>query len=308
MFTRTVVTYRQERQRSVDYTCRLFGLSRQSYYKRQCSDRKKQSQAIDIVDQVRNVRRTMPRIGTRKLHYLLGDNCDVGRDKLFDVLRSNHLLVKPKRSYHITTNSKHMFYKHKNLILDLPIVRPEQVWASDITYIGNRGYNHYLALVTDAYSKKIVGYDLSDSLCAAGAVRALKMALKGRFYNGDLIHHSDRGVQYCCDAYQRILHKNGFRVSMTQSGDPLENAIAERVNGILKDEFELEEHCGADPKILMRIVAQSIAIYNNCRPHFSCGLLTPAHMHEQNELPRATYHKKIRSKPKFTPNNFTNFA
>ena len=307
MFSRTVDSYRQERHQSIDFTCQLFGRSRQSYYKRKDSDKHKLLQAVNVVGQVRDIRRAMPRIGTRKLHYLLGDNCGVGRDQLFAILRSNHLLVKPKRSYHITTNSKHMFYKHKNLISPLPIVRPEQVWVSDITYIGNRGCNHYLALVTDAYSKKIVGYDLSDSLSADGAVRAVKMALKSRLFSGDLIHHSDRGIQYCCDAYQRVLMRSGLRVSMTQNGDPLENAIAERVNGILKDEFELERFvCNLSD--LCRIVAQSVSIYNNRRPHLSCGLLTPAQMHEQNELPRATYHKKIRSKPKFTPNNFTNFV
>lgn len=296
MFTRTVDTYRKERQRSVDFTCRLFGRSRQSYYKRKDSDQHKLSQAVDVVCQVLDIRRAMPRIGgTRKLYYLLGDNCDVGRDKLFAILRSNHLLVKPRRSYHITTNSKHMFYKHKNLITNLAIVRPEQVWVSDITYIGNRGRNHYLALITDAYSKKIVGYDLSDSL-------ALKMALKSRRFSGDLIHHSDRGIQYCCDTYQRILNKNSLRVSMTQNGDPLENAIAERVNGILKDEFELERFV-CDLPDLRRIVAQSIEIYNNRRPHLSCRFLTPALMHMQNELTRAIYHKKIRSKRTLAPNN-----
>lgn len=308
MFTRTVDTYRQARQRSVDYTCQLFGLSRQSYYKRKSSDRHKQCQAIDVVDRVRNVRRTMPRIGTRKLYHLLGDDCDVGRDKLFAILRSNHLLVKPKRRYHITTNSKHMFYKHKNLISNLPIVRPEQVWVSDITYIGRRGSHRYLALVTDAYSKKIVGYDLSESLSADGAIRALRMALKSRCWGSELIHHSDRGIQYCCDAYQRLLKVSGVLVSMTEHGDPLENAIAERINGILKDEFELERHC-VNTVILRRIVVQSIAIYNNLRPHLSCGLLTPNQMHEQNKLPRTTYHKKVRSKPMLAPDFiFTNFV
>lgn len=302
MLPRAVDLYRQKRQKSVDYTCRLFGISRQGLYKRKDADRRKLAQTIDVVDKVRQIRRVMPRLGTRKLHYLLDGECGVGRDKLFVILKSNYLLVNPHRSYHITTNSKHMFRRHKNLIIDLPILRPEQVWVSDITYIGNQGHNHYLALVTDAYSKKIVGYDLSDSLAAEGAVRALKMALKSRTSSAELIHHSDRGIQYCCDAYQRVLDKAKVRVSMTQNGDPLENAIAERINGILKQEFELERSC-ADTAILKKTIAQTIAIYNNCRPHFSCGLRTPECMHKQAQLQRATYHKKVRSKQMLAPNN-----
>lgn len=302
MLPRTVDSYRHKRQKSVAYTCRLFGISRQGLYQRKGSDRRKLAQAIAVVDKVRQIRRTMPRLGTRKLHHLLSEDCPVGRDKLFVILKSNHLLVKPHRSYHTTTNSKHMFRRHKNLIVDLPILRPEQVWVSDITYIGNQGHNHYLALITDAYSKKIVGYDLSQSLAAEGAVRALKMALKTRKSSTELIHHSDRGIQYYCDTYQRVLEKAKVSVSMTQNGDPLENAIAERINGILKQEFELVRWA-VDTAVLKRIVTQSVAIYNNLRPHLSCRLLTPEKMHLQNEVPRATYHKKVRCKQTLAPND-----
>jgi len=140
----------------------------------------------------------MPRIGARKLHYLLQADLKelyIGRDKLFTVLKANNLLIKPKRNYRITTNSHHRFRKHKNLIEDIGVDRPEQVWVSDITYIGGRDNNCYLALVTDAYSKKIMGYDLSDSLATTGSLRALNMAVKQRKYNNQLIHHSDRGLQ-----------------------------------------------------------------------------------------------------------------
>ena len=158
---------------------------------------------------VENIRQSMPRIGTRKLYHLLSDNLQVlkiGRDKFFDILRANHLLIQPKRSYHITTNSHHRFRKHENLILDLEINRPEQVWVSDITYIGKRDNPCYLSLITDAYSKKIMGYYVADNLNTQSSVMALKMALKQRKdFNLPLIHHSDRGIQYCSNEYQKEL-------------------------------------------------------------------------------------------------------
>lgn len=254
---------------------------------------------------VKDVRRQMPRLGTRKLYHLIGVDIGMGRDKSFAILRANNLLIRPKRIYRTTTNSHHMFRKHKNLITALNIIRPDQVWVSDITYIGSRNRHNYLSLVTDAYSKKIVGYDLSDNLSAAGSVRALRLALRGRKGGGELIHHSDRGVQYCCDEYQRELNAGGITVSVTESYDPYANAIAERVNGILKDEFLLESYdVGLD--VLSRVVTQSIDIYNNKRPHYSCALLTPTQMHLQSELPRAIYTKKIRSKPALAPENILN--
>ena len=241
------------------------------------------------------IRRLMPRIGTRKLHYLLEEPLSalgVGRDKLFDVLRANNMLIVPKRQYRQTTNSRHMFHKHKNLVLDKIPTRPEEVWVSDITYVGGRNKHSYLALVTDAYSKKIVGYDLSDSLSADGAVRALQMACRDRKYKDKpLIHHSDRGIQYCCDEYQRQLSKYGIRVSMTESYDPYANAVAERINATIKHEFLLEElDCNLSTQ--QRIVAQSVAIYNELRPHLSCGMLTPNEMHNQSKKKIITYRTK----------------
>ena len=156
---------------------------------------------------VSEIRLKMPRIGTRKLYYLLQGSLQelgVGRDKLFSILKANHMLIKPKRSYHITTNSHHRFRKHKNLIDQLGIKRPEQVWVADITYVGNRQNPMYLALITDAYSKKIKGYNVSDSLETTGSAKALKMAIKNRKYpDQNLIHHSDRGFQYCSNEYQK---------------------------------------------------------------------------------------------------------
>ena len=165
----------------------------------------------------------------------------VGRDRLFKILKANHLLIKPKRQYHITTDSHHRFHKHKNIVKDLGIERPEQVWVSDITYVGTRSNPMYVALVTDAYSKKIMGYDVSDSLNASGTIRALNMAIKQRKYKEEaLIHHSDRGLQYCGNDYQEVLTNKEIKCSMTEQYDPYENAVAERINGILKQEFILD--------------------------------------------------------------------
>lgn len=244
------------------------------------------------------MRLKMPRIGTRKLYYLLQEplkELGVGRDRLFNILKANYLCIYPKKSYRATTNSHHRFRKHKNLIEDLPIVRPEQLWVSDITYIGNRNNHTYLCLVTDAYSKKIVGYDLSDSLNAGGAVRALKMALKQKGTKESLIHHSDRGLQYCCDDYQKVLKKHKIRCSMTESYDPYANAVAERVNGILKDEFMLEEY-QVDLQTMKKLVKDSIEIYNSMRPHYSGFMLTPEQMHQQSEIKIRTYKKESRCK------------
>ena len=183
----------------------------------------------------------------------------------------------------------HWYRKHKNLIESITPVRLEQIWASDITYIGNRGNHHYLALVTDTYSKKIVGYDLSASLGADGAIRALKMGLKHRSYKEQkLIHHSDRGFQYCCDDYQKALARKKVKCSMTESYDPYANAVAERVNGILKQEFLLEDYNVKLP-VLKELVRNSIEIYNKKRPHYSCDMKTPEQMHKQAQIKIRSY-------------------
>jgi len=212
----------------------------------------------------------MPRIGTRKLYHILYEELrllKVGRDRLFSIIKANHMDIIPKRAYHITTNSYHRFYKHKNIVRDIVPTRPEQFWVSDITYIGNRSNPMYLALVTDAYSKKVVGYDISDSLHADGTVRALKMAVKNRKYKHEkLIHHSDRGIQYCGNTYQKALSKYGIICSMTESYDPYENAVAERINGILKYEFILNRQ-NLELSTMKALVENSIYVYNNYRPH-----------------------------------------
>lgn len=270
----------------------MFGVSRQVYYRNIKSRDKRQNVAVSVLEQVRGVRTQMPQLGTRKLYHLLGSSLrkmSVGRDKLFLILRANHMLIVPKRSYHITTNSHHRFRKHKNLIDELEVSRPEQVWVSDITYLGNRENPSYLALVTDAYSKKIVGYHVSAHLDTDNCIKALKMAIAKREYKGkSLIHHSDRGIQYCSNEYQQVLKGNGISCSMTQSYDPYQNAVAERVNGILKQEFSIDKY-NVELKVRRKMVADSIRIYNTKRPHYSCYMKTPEQMHLQQKARIRTY-------------------
>lgn len=237
----------------------------------------------------------MPKLGGKKLYYMLKEQLSVlkiGRDRFFDILRANHLLIIPKKSYHITTNSHHRFRKHRNLVLDYSITKPNQVWVADITYIGNRKNPSYLSLITDAYSKKIMGYYVADNLNTESSLMAFKMALKNnRSGTESLIHHSDRGLQYCSNEYQRVLEKYRLKCSMTQNSDPYENAVAERINGILKQEFSINKH-DVETKLRRKIVAESIDIYNEMRPHFSNHYLTPNQMHRQSEIRMRTYKNK----------------
>ncbi len=281
----------------------MFGVNRQIYYRSIKRKLTKQSKANDVFSLVNEIRMQMPRIGTRKMYYLLFDRLQamkIGRDKFFDVLRANHLLIQPKRRYHVTTNSHHRFRKHRNLILGLEIRRPEQVWVSDITYIGKREKPCYLSLITDAYSKQIMGYHVADNLNTESSVKALEMAIKQRRNKQvSLIHHSDRGLQYCADDYQRTLGKNKIKCSMTQNSDPYENAVAERINGILKQEFMIDKY-HRDLNIMRLVVKESISIYNNKRPHNSNHMLTPVQMHKQNEIKMRTYKTKNSSKNELT--------
>jgi putative transposase len=270
----------------------LFGISRQVYYRRIRSRQKRQSTALTVLEHVRKVRIQMPRVGTRKLYHILEPllrEMSVGRDRLFLILRSNHMLITPSRSYRITTNSHHRFRKHKNLVDGLIITRPEQVWVSDITYLGNRERPCYLSLITDAYSKMIMGYNVSVHLDTENCIAALRMAIRNRRYKSEpLIHHSDRGIQYCSNEYQRVLKQHNISCSMTENHDPYQNAIAERVNGILKQEFAIDRHV-ASQQMIQKIVTESIRIYNKDRPHYSCYMNTPEKMHQQRDISIRTY-------------------
>ena len=281
----------------------MLGVSRQVYYRRIRSVQSRKHRAKTVVKMVQNLRSTMPKIGTRKLYYLLEDKLKeikVGRDILFRILKANHMLIKPKRQYHITPNSHHRFRKHKNLIGEIVPIKPEQIWVSDITYVGNRKNPMYLAFVTDAYSKKIVGYDVSNSLCVTGSANALRRATKSRVYkNNPIVHHSDRGLQYCSDEYQGILKKSKIKCSMTESYDPYENAVAERVNGILKSEF-IGQTNNLKLPLMKKLIQDSIQIYNDVRPHYSCHYKTPNQMHKQKEIKIKTYKTKTTRKHVFT--------
>lgn len=233
---------------------------------------------------VQDIRREMPRLGTRKLYYLLKNKFDelgikVGRDALFTYLRSENMLIRTKKNYTKTTNSKHWLRKYPNLMKEIKIERPEQVFVSDITYIKSRERTHYLSIVTDAYSRKIMGYKLSNDMSAENAVQALKMAIKQRKTNSSLIHHSVRGLQYCSNIYQMELSNNTIIPSMTDGYDCYQNALAERMNGILKQEF-LIQTCNTAAE-LEKLISESIDTYNKNRPHLSLNMKTPNFIHEK---------------------------
>ncbi len=277
-------------------------MDRQVYYRSLKRSSVRISKAQQVVALVKEKRMIQPKIGGRKLYFMLKEplkSLSIGRDRFFDILRANHLLIVPKRSYHVTTNSHHRFRKHKNMILDYQITKPNQVWVADITYIGNRQNPSYLSLITDAYSKKIVGHHVADNLNTENSLIALRKALKNKKVNLEsLIHHSDRGLQYCSNEYQKLLEKHHINCSMTQNSDPYENAVAERINGILKQEFDIDKY-DVETKLRRQIVNESIEIYNEIRPHFSNHYLTPNQMHEQSVLKMKTYKTKNQSKNVF---------
>jgi len=281
------------------FACTLFGIDRQVYYRRIKRTSFRKLAASEVISLVLKIRNTMPRIGAKKLYYLLKSQLKelkTGRDKFIDILRANHLLITPKRSYHITTNSHHRFRKHQNQILDLKIYRPEQVWVSDITYIGKRENPCYLSLITDAYSKKIMGFYVADNMNTQSSLMALKIAIKQRKdKTTTLIHHSDRGLQYCSDQYQKLLYQNNIKCSMTQNSDPYENAVAERINGILKQEFNIDKF-NQKLAVMKVLIKDAIDIYNNQRPHYSNYMLTPCQMHKQNIVEMRTYKRKTPAK------------
>jgi transposase InsO family protein len=247
-----------------------------------------------VKEKVLAIRSELPRLGGRKLHVLLKQDSSapsIGRDRLFTLLRGEDLLVKRKRRYTKTTNSKHWMRKYPNKIKHMPLSRPEQLWAADITYIALKQGYAYLHLVTDVYSKMIVGYYLSQDLSAGSSLQALKMALGQRNSTKHLIHHSDRGLQYCSSGYVTMLGKNGIDISMTEESSPYENAVAERVNGILKDEFGMDDVFEDLPQAKKQL-SQSILSYNQRRPHQSNYMLTPFQMHSQQKLKPKTWKKK----------------
>jgi putative transposase len=263
--------------------CELFGKSRQAYYQRVKYNYKEVIKEEIILQMIRKERKKMPRVGGRKLilkiQPQLSEELFMGRDAFFDFLRENGLLVRRRKKYVYTTMSKHWLRKYPNLIQNIVPSKAHQLWVSDITYIANPQGFSYLSLITDAYSRKIVGWSLGDTLEAKHSVKALKMALRQLPKGTEgVFHHSDRGVQYCSDEYVSILKRNNFQISMTENGDPLENAIAERVNGILKDEW-LNQMAFKDVDEINQALKPIITTYNEDRLHSSIDYLTPQTAH-----------------------------
>jgi transposase InsO family protein len=264
--------------------CNYFKYTRSAYYKSlKCHEKNSFSEEL-ILDLVQEERRLQPRIGGKKLYFML--NSDIhdiyphfGRDKFFRFLGKHDLLVERKRQYCKTTNSWHHFHKYGNIIKDLDISRPNQVWASDITYLRTENGFVYLSLLTDMYSRKIVGWSLSASLAVEGSIQALKKSLRQNPLKKALVHHSDRGIQYCCKDYVKILNKNKIKISMTEENHCYENAMAERVNGILKDEYLLDRTF-KDFKHAEKSCQEAIKLYNTRRPHWALKFKTPEQVHQ----------------------------
>ena len=274
---------KQNKVCSIHKFCQRLDLTRDAYYKMCNRNESKQQVRDKVMEFVIARRNQLPREGVRKLHRAISQDLNdnhikFGRDKLFDLLRDNNMLIRRKKRYVRTTNSWHRFHKYPNLIKDLLISAPNQVWVSDITYIRLQKGHCYLALITDAYSRKIVGYDISDSLELAGCLRALKRALRQLASDHKLIHHSDRGLQYCSNQYVELLNDNDVRISMTEENHCYENAIAERVNGILKDEFYLD-HCFKNTREVKDVCQDAITLYNGKRLHLSLNYETPNKVH-----------------------------
>jgi len=274
------------------------GITKQSYSQRLKRERKKEIEREKVIEMVIEYRKKLPKTGTRKLYEylipkLLELNIKMGRDAVNDLLRNRGMLIKKTKRFFITTDSNHYFYKSPNRLIDLCINHSEQVFVSDITYIKTDPGHAYLALVTDAYSRKIMGWSLQNNMKVQMVKNALEMAYKNCIFSQkNIIHHSDRGIQYCCPDYSQFAENKGFVLSTTQQYDPYENAIAERINGILKYEFGLINTIKS-VEIAQKMVAEAVELYNNERMHWSLDLKTPQEVHLQyNKQENKNYKKE----------------
>lgn len=263
--------------------CRLLGITRQAYYQHFWRRDDITIEQELIVKQVLKIRKMHRYMGVRKLYeklqpFMLEHQIKLGRDALFDLLSYKSLLVRKKKRRVYTTQSSHWLRKYPTLIKEFTPQAANQLWVSDITYWKIKNGNIYISFITDAYSRKIVGYHVGETLEAVETLEALKMAIKSLNGKCNLIHHSDRGIQYCCAPYVKLLIDNGIKISMTENGDPLENAIAERINGIMKQEYFYNKEIKdiIEAKKLLRNV---VRLYNNDRPHMSIGNHTPSYVH-----------------------------
>lgn len=293
---------KKEKAFKIKWIYESFGISKQAYYQGIEREKVKEKEREDVLDLVLKYRKNLPKTGTIKLYEylqpkLMEMNIKMGRDALNNLLRIRGLLIKKTKRFHITTDSKHYFYKSPNLLTDLKITHSEQVFVSDITYIKTDAGHAYLALVTDAYSRKIMGWSLQDNMKVSMVKDALNMAHKNCVFNHkNIIHHSDRGIQYCCPDYSQYTENKGFILSTTQQYDPYENAIAERINGILKYEFGLKKTLKS-VEIAQKMTAQAVDLYNNQRMHWSLNLKKPQEVHlEYNKQENKNY-KRIKASP-----------
>jgi len=277
------------------YGC--FGISKQAFYKRLKTQQKKEIDHQKMIKMVKDYRKKVgSKTGGIKLHTelkqdFLNADIKIGRDKFYRFLRHNNLLVPKCKNYITTTNSNHMYKKYKNLVKNHVPTRPEQLWVSDITYIKTQNGHNYLALVTDAYSKQIMGYKLDNHMRTSLCSEALDMAIKNRKYpNKKLIHHSDRGFQYCNPKYTEFAENNNITMSMTEQYDPYQNAVTERINRTLKYEYGLKKTI-KNTDLAQKMTQQAVYIYNNLRTHFSLDLRKPAEVHLNPNIKYKSYRK-----------------
>jgi putative transposase len=269
---------------SLSFLCGMFGKSRQAYY--DYSNRREREKFEDsiIIDLVKKERGVAKRVGSKRLYLILKPDLvqhgiKIGRDLFHEVLRINGFLIKKRRNRQKTTNSRHSLPKYPNISKEIAVTKSEQLWVSDITYVRVGNGFCYLILITDAYSRKVVGYNFSTTMNAAFCMQALEVAIANRQFSSRLLtHHSDRGLQYCSAVYVEMLTSNGIKISMTENGDPLENALAERMNGIFKDNFDIGQ-VFSDFETADICIDQAINYYNHRLPHSSCDMKTPAQAH-----------------------------
>lgn len=276
--------------------CELFGYTRQAWYDTIKRQSKTQLSEVLVLNEAKKLRREHKKMGCEKMHdlmtpFLNEHQVKMGRDKFFYLMSEHGLQVRRTKRKARTTNSNHLFKRYPNIVRDIELLNAGKLWVSDITYIRTKFGFAYLSLITDAYSKKIVGWCLWPDLTSTGALNALKMATESETVTNKLIHHSDRGIQYCCYDYVNYLKGCNIQISMTENGDPYENAIAERVNGILKDEYDLYDTF-EDYNQAHEAVKIAINKYNNQRPHRSCNMLTPEQAHTQTGVLKKRWNKK----------------
>lgn len=288
---------KEEKAFKVKIVYEALGISKQTYYQRINREKKLEIEREKVIELVIEYRKKLPKTGTLKLYKYLKPklaelNIKMGRDAVNNLLRTRGMLIRKTKRFHITTDSKHFFHKSPNLLIDLPITHSEQVYVSDITYINIDGGHAYLALVTDAYSRKIMGWSLENNMKVSMVKDALMMAYKNSIFGKtNIIHHSDRGIQYCCPDYSQFAESKSFILSTTQQYDPYENAIAERINGILKYEFGLKSTVKS-VEIAQKMVAEAVKLYNNDRMHWSLDLKTPQEVHLQYDKQENKNYKK----------------